>query len=199
MLRRGAGAHPPAEPGPEAEQNGSDQPRPPLLAYLHEDFAQRYKRSAQLCREDAAHEEIPQLSPEVLRTKTAVRGCAQGPAGFRRGGLDLTPSISLGSGLQPGSDALPDTALAVLRDASQGTVSRDPLQVGLSWEKSTEQVSRSLLGQVGTLLRGELSGSEEDAALSGSKGQDAVTPGRAPCPMLQVRDIWGQEGSSCRW
>lgn len=43
-----------------------------LLTYLHEDFAQRYERCAQLCHEDAAHEEVPQLSPEVLQIKPAV-------------------------------------------------------------------------------------------------------------------------------
>jgi len=66
-------------------------PRPPsLLAYLHEDFAQRYERRAQLCCEDAAHEEVPQLSPEVLQTKAAV-SISWG------GGREPTPSISRGS------------------------------------------------------------------------------------------------------
>lgn len=68
--------HPPAQPlpGEELMEPGegdellwASQPRvSSLLTYLHEDFAQRYKRRAQLCCEDAAHEEVPQLSPEVL-------------------------------------------------------------------------------------------------------------------------------------
>lgn len=47
-------------------------PAPSLLAYLHEDFAQRHERRAQLRYEDAAHKEVPQLSPEVLQIKPAV-------------------------------------------------------------------------------------------------------------------------------
>lgn len=61
----------PESPG-GSRNPGTHLMAPTLLAYLHEDFAQRYKRSAQLCREDAAHEEISKLSPEVLQITTLM-------------------------------------------------------------------------------------------------------------------------------